>query len=411
MTVTKKKATPTPTPQASSMGTTTEEDVSAADKATGDGVPTGTTTGTKVGLTGVPVGTPIYTGEQQFVSARGPVGKTKPVYDRVTQYKSGDGMIIFNKMDDTTKAQYLNILRNIPGVYNKGEALTEDQIRALEVPGGGISVRPEDVKALEKVMFYADTIGVDYKQAAAILTENPDIAAITFGVEKAKAPKLISETSLIAEISDKFQNTFDVPVNKDIAKKYAQEVQATQRKNKTLSAQERENILLKYLENAADELAKLSGQGMDYQPRGVLGDYIQELRKEYYENGLPMDENKIYKMAVGALRNPQELQNKKQIVRQRAELIWSPLKEYIARGESVRDILSPYMKLKADIFQKDSRDINTSDMYDVLEGDKLKDINKYKSELYKSTEYKKTKAYEEQSISDTQALLRYLRID
>jgi hypothetical protein len=216
---------------------------------------------------------------------------------------------------------------------------------------------------------------------------------------------------LVAEIRDKFQNTFDVPVSKKIAQKYAAEVQAAERQKKSLSAQERENILFKYLENASDELSKLSGQGVEYQPRGVLGEYVTQLRQEYFDNGLPVDENRIYKMAVNSLRDPQELQNNRQKIRQRAELVFPPLKEYIARGESVRDVLSPYMRLTANILEKNETDINPSDMYDVMEGEKLKNINDYKMSLYQSPEYKKTQGYFQRELTDTRGLLSYLGID
>jgi hypothetical protein len=68
------------------------------------------------------------------------------------------------------------------------------------------------------------------------------------------------------------------------------------------------------------------------------------------------------------------------------------------------------MRLKSTIWEKNDTDINPSDMYDVMEGDKLRNINDYKMSLYKSPEYKKTQGYQEKTIGDVQGLLSYLRI-
>lgn len=385
-------------------GKTTSEDVSAADRAAANAVPKGTKGGTKVGVTGLPVGTPINVGQREIRDEGRYRGTTSATAK--TQYAVGDGMTKLLAMDNPQRVQLLSILSQIPGLYPKGRAYTAKQLQSVAA-GGLVAVREEDAEALEKVMQFADTVGITYDVAAQRLFNQPNIAASFYGYEPPKGPKLIPEKSLVAEISDKFQNTFDVNVPQDVAKKYAAEVRAAQAKGEGLSAQEREDILLKYLEREAGNLVKQEG----FEPRGVLGTYITQLRQEYYENGLPMDENRIYKMAVRSLRDPQELESNKQRVRQRAELVFPPLKEYIARGESVRDVLSPYMRLKATIFEMNDADINPSDMYDVMDGDKLKNINDYKMSLYQSPEYTKTQGYKQRVVSDTRGLLDYLGID
>lgn len=411
--------TPRPTPSPTRApsrpgGTTPSQDVSDADKAAAAGIPEGTTTSSPRGLTGVPIGTeivvgrePVYTGEGRL---RGP-SQGRPVIAK-TQYASGRGMSELIQMPNQQRINLLAKLAQIPGVYPKNQAPTEQMLINM-AETGEIGIRDVDAKALENVMRYADTVGVSYDQAVNRFYSAPQLAAEFFGTTKAtKGPKVTNIAALEAEINDKFQNTFDVPASNNISKKYAAEVQAAERKaGGAISAQQREDILFKYMENASRELAKLSKQGADYQPRGVLGEYITELRQEYYDNGLPMDEDKIYRLAVKSLRDPQELINSKQRIRQNAELVFPPLREYIARGESVRDVLSPYMRLKANIFEKNEADINPSDMYDVMEGDKLKNINDYKMSLYRSPEYKKTQGYFQRQISDTRGLLQYLGIE
>lgn len=385
-------------------GKTTSQDVSAADRAAANAVPKGTKTGAKVGVTGLPVGTPINVGQREVRDEGRYRGTTSATAK--TQYAVGDGMSTLLGMDNPQRVQLLSVLSQIPGLYPKGRAYTAEQLQSVAA-GEFVAIREEDADALEKVMQFADTVGVTYDVAAQRLFNQPNIAASFYGYTPPKGPKLLPEKSLIAEISDKFQNTFDANVPKDVAKKYAAEVRSAQAKGGGLSAQEREDILLKYLEREAGNLSKQEG----FQPRGVLGEYIQQLRQEYYENGLPMDENRIYKMAVKSLRDPQELQNNKQKIQQRAELVFPPLREYLARGESVRDVLSPYMRIKASIFEMNDTDINPSDMYDVMDGDKLKNINDYKKSLYQSPEYKKTQGYKQRVVSDTRGLLDYLGID
>ncbi len=221
------------------------------------------------------------------------------------------------------------IQSQIPGVYPKGAAYSKKELQAIAATQY-IPIRDVDAKALENVMRYADTLGLTFEDAVDRLSAQPALAVSFFNVKAPKGKAVTSTESLIAEINDKFQNTLDVNVPGDIAKKYASEIQASQRADRPLSAQERENILLKYLENAADDLAKQAGDA-EFQPRGVLGEYITDLRREYFENGLPIDENRIYRMAVKSLRDPQELESNKQRIRQRAELVFPPLKEYIEK--------------------------------------------------------------------------------
>jgi len=408
---TKKKKTETVNNPGGRGGYTTSQDVSEADKKTGETAPKGGSG--KRGLTGVPVGTPVFVG-QEGPSATSPevVGGEAAGPGAVTgytKYAPGDGIKYLGQMDNNQRSRYLALLSQIPGVYPKGAAYSKKELQAIAATQY-IPIRDVDAKALENVMRYADTLGLTFEDAVDRLSAQPALAVSFFNVKAPKGKAVTSTESLIAEINDKFQNTLDVNVPGDIAKKYASEIQASQRADRPLSAQERENILLKYLENAADDLAKQAGDA-EFQPRGVLGEYITDLRREYFENGLPIDENRIYRMAVKSLRDPQELDNNKQRIRQRAELVFPPLKEYIARGESVRDVLSPYMKLKANIFEMNDADIKPSDMYDVMEGDKLKNINDYKMSLYRSPEYKKTNAYFERQLSDTRGLLNYLGIE
>lgn len=411
MSETKKKKTETVNNPGGRGGYTTSQDVSDADKNTGETVPKNGSG--KRGLTGVPVGTPVFVGQEgpSTTSPEVVAGEASGpgVVTETTKYALGDGMKYLGQMDNNQRSRYLALLSQIPGVYPKGAAYSKKELQAIAATQY-IPIRDVDAKALENVMRYADTLGLTFEDAVDRLSAQPALAVSFFNVKAPKGKAVTSTESLIAEINDKFQNTLDVNVPGDIAKKYASEIQASQRADRPLSAQERENILLKYLENAADDLAKQAGDA-EFQPRGVLGEYITDLRREYFENGLPIDENRIYRMAVKSLRDPQELDNNKQRIRQRAELVFPPLKEYIARGESVRDVLSPYMKLKANIFEMNDADIKPSDMYDVMEGDKLKNINDYKMSLYRSPEYKKTNAYFERQLSDTRGLLNYLGIE
>ena len=411
MSETKKKKTETVNNPGNRGGYTTSQDVSEADKKTGETAPKGGSG--KRGLTGVPVGTPVFVGQEgpSTTSPEVVAGEASGpgVVTETTKYALGDGMKYLGQMDNNQRSRYLALLSQIPGVYPKGAAYSKKELQAIAATQY-IPIRDVDAKALENVMRYADTLGLTFEDAVDRLSAQPALAVSFFNVKAPKGKAVTSTESLIAEINDKFQNTLDVNVPGDIAKKYASEIQASQRADRPLSAQERENILLKYLENAADDLAKQAGDA-EFQPRGVLGEYITDLRREYFENGLPIDENRIYRMAVKSLRDPQELDNNKQRIRQRAELVFPPLKEYIARGESVRDVLSPYMKLKANIFEMNDADIKPSDMYDVMEGDKLKNINDYKMSLYRSPEYKKTNAYFERQLSDTRGLLNYLGIE
>ena len=88
-------------------GSTTEQDVSAADKAAAETIPEGTTTGGggKMGVTGVPKGTNVYVGEQERYESGGRVVR-EPVY-RQTQYAVGDGMSSLLNLDNPGRVALL----------------------------------------------------------------------------------------------------------------------------------------------------------------------------------------------------------------------------------------------------------------------------------------------------------------
>lgn len=376
-------------------------------QAAASGVPAGTTTGTKDTLLGLPKGTQIN------------VGSGWPGIPYAPDYKGsvfspasateGDAEKIFATKTPAERAALLVRLGQVPGLYAAGKAQTLASVTAM---GNQVVWRPEDTAALKKILPFQDQLG-DPNIDATIdkFVKNPSFATTVFGGGTA-AKAVTPLAQLEAEMNAKFMDLFESPADKAAVKAYAKEVNRLESSAGGISAQQKEDIFLKYTQKKANDLYNLSQTGMapGVAEKGALGTYVRNIRGAYADNGLPINEKDVYTQAVNALRSKEAYNNIINGIQQHAATIMPAFKDLIAQGKTAKEVLTPYINLRAQILEIPADQIKVADMYDVASGEKPVSIQDYKNKLYASDAFRKTNTFKERSLGDAKALLRAFNI-
>lgn len=325
-------------------------------------------------------------------------------------YEKGAGALKFAGLDINERATLLLRLGQIPGLYSTGKEPTPDSI-AKQIKFGAIVPREEDMVALEKVAVIADYSGDTLDNTVVRLFTNKGFSEQFFG--KATGTKTVTPlAALQSELDNKFLDLFESKPDSALTKAYAKEVNALEATKAGITAQQKEDILLKYVQKKANDLYNLGQTGMvpGATDKGALGRYVRSIRASYEDNGIPINEKQIYAKAVEALRSQDAYKNILDGTMMQAATILPAFKSYFEQGKTAREVLSPWINLRSQILEIPEDQIKIQDMYAVGSDDKPISINEYKKMLYASEEFKKTSAYKSRSVNDLQALLRAFNI-
>lgn len=403
-------ATPTPNPSSAPKAGSASADaanVSPGVQAAGNSVPIGTT-GTKAGLDGRPIGSPIYVGQTpgQYVGSTlaAPVVITKQ-----TQYTDISAMNAFAGLSNQDKANLLAKLAQIPGIYKDG---TQPTIQSLIAMGNAISPRKVDIDALTKIMRYSDTVGEDYQLSVDKFYTNKTLAASYFSVSGKSGPAVTPSAALVSELNTQFMDIFNAGADKKIAAAYAKEVQQLEAKqNGSISAQQREDIRLKYIQNAAATRYKTAMSTPDTKDdallqEGALGMVVNQIRSAYTNNGIPTNDAEIYKKAIQGVRSEQALANILNITKQQAKALYPGFRDLIEDGAEVSDLVAPYASVYSQIYGKPTSQLKPADFYEVAAGDRALSPAEYKKILYAKPEFKDTETYKNTKQGALTAIVR-----
>ena len=403
-------ASPAPSPKPSgNLGPSAEAEKAAAGAPQGDA-------GVKapIGLTGVPKGTKIVIGQEPKLGPKGrPTGRTKPSYG-VTQYVPGDGARIFGTLNNDEKVKLLAKLAQIPGLYSRNKAPSQDYLLRLVSAGGNIAVREEDMDALENVMRYADTTGDSYGAAVDKLVTNPAVAQGFFDLAGTKtgAARKISLTpadALVVELQQSLLDYLDVKASKSEAESYAKKINDLEKKRGgALTQLERQQLLLDEVQNKAKEVFK---DGIDeadslLMRKGALGGTYNALQQEYRDYGIPIDDKSLYKLAINSIRSKQALENNLSKIRLQAEVAMPALKEYIKQGLSPKEALGTYLAAYSKFTGIPQNQVDLTKLAPVYSGDKVMPFNEWEKYLYTLPEAKNSPVVREQQLSDARTLIR-----
>lgn len=362
--------------------------------------------GTKVGLDGRPIGSPIVVGtETAYVGS----DLTSRVITKKTQYTSTSAMDTFAGLSNKQKAELLSKLAQIPGIYNDGAQPTPDLILGM---GNAIVPRKEDIDALTKVMTYADKVGEDYETSVNKFYVDKSLAASFFSVSGAKTVAVTPTAALVSELNTQFMDIFNAGADKKIAESYAKEVQALEKAQKgAISAQQREDIRLKYIQNTAAARFKTVTATPDTKDdallqEGALGMVVGKIRSAYVNNGIPVNDSEVYKKAIQGVRSEQALANIINITKQQAKALYPGFKDLIDQGAEVADLVAPYASVYSQIYGKPTSQLKPSDFYDVAAGTQPISPAEYKKMLYAKPEFKDTETYKNTKQNALTAIVR-----
>jgi len=365
------------------------------------------TSGTKAGLDGRPLGSPIYVGQTpgRYVGGQleAPVAITKQ-----TQYTDTSAIEAFSGLSNKDKANLLAKLAQIPGIYKPG---TEPTAQSLIAMGNTIAPRKADIDALTKVMTYSDKVGEDYQLSVDKFYVNKNLAASFFSTPS-KGPSVTPSAALISELNTQFMDVFNAGVDNKIASSYAKEVQKLEAKQGgSISPQQREDIRLKYIQDAAATRYKTAMSTPDTKDdallqEGALGMVVNKIRNAYVNSGIPVNDSEVYKKAIQGVRSEQALANVINVTKQQAKALYPGFRDLIDQGAEVSDLVAPYASVYSQIYGKPTSQLKPADFYEVAAGDKPLSPTEYKKILYAKPEFKDTETYKNTKQSALTAIVR-----
>jgi len=327
------------------------------------------------------------------------------------QFEKGAGATVLANLGLKERAALLANMGRIPGLYSPGTAPSPDFINKMLMENTVIP-RDADLKALDKIAAIADWSADTISNTVIKFANNPALSQQFFGKISATPKAVTSPAALEAELNNKFLDLFESQADPALAKAYVKEINALESKSKSVSAQQKEDILLKYVQKKANELYNLGQTGMvpGATDKGALGRVVRSIRTAYEDNGIPTNEKDIYNKAVQSLRSADAYKNVIDGVTMQASTIMPAFKDLFSQGKNAREILSPWINTRAQVLGIPADQIKVSDMYDIGSGATPISIQDYKKQLYKSPEFKKTNAYKERSLGDMQTLLKAFNI-
>jgi hypothetical protein len=319
------------------------------------------------------------------------------------ELQKGAGANAFAVLEPTDRAALLLNLGRIPNLYSPGTAPTPDFVSKM-LKDGYVVPRMEDFAAYEKIIAHAEWAGDTPDNSIIKFANNPRLAEQFFGKVSSVPRAVTSPAALQAELNSKFLDIFETKADSKLAKEYAREINNLESTKAGAGTQQKEDILLKYIQKKANELGALPGTA----DKGSLGRVVRTIRNAYDDNGIPTNEKDIYSKAIQSLRSKEAAQNIIDGIMMQASTVMPAFKEGYTRGESARQQLSPWINTRAQILGISPDQIKTSDMYEVGSGPVAIPIPEYKKLVYKSEEYRKSDSFKTRSLNDKQALINEL---
>ena len=234
-------------------------------------------------------------------------------------------------------------------------------------------------------------------------------------------PKTVisSKGEITAEINEAFGTMFGAAVPKEINTAFFNELRALQMSRSTkplpktlpkpplkpndvdvviegVSAQERKDILNRYLKQYANEqlaaVALGDPKAIANINRGSFGLTYTTLKNAYANNGIPMNINELGKLSVESSLNPKVLQSNINLINLQAKTYYPALADKIDKGFTVKQLLSPYLQTRANILEEDADSIDLKELQDVAKDPKgLIGLYDYEISLRKSPKWRFTK--------------------
>lgn len=340
------------------------------------------------------------------VDAQGnPIRSSEPLYQQGQQYT------YLTSLPQNARADIQRKMYSL-GVYGKNFVPTYGFIS----PGG------EDAAAIAKLMFAGEQLGLaDINDVIKRAQKDSKVRTlITTGGTVSQGTKLnlTDAATAGATLTKYYLDTFNEKPTKSEITDYTNKLNSAEKAAKgSIGSDQQDSILMGIVAAKANTLitsAKAGNVGAQNKlDAGQLGKTIRAIRSAYEDNGLPQpsDPTVVYKKAVEALRDQSAYDNVMEGIKVSAKNVWTPFAADIANGHTVKDLIGSHLSLKSNILGKPSSDIKISDMTDAIDANgKLKTLDAYKQELYKSKEYLASNNYKQQLYDDYSAIMKNFQI-
>lgn len=237
-----------------------------------------------------------------------------------------------------------------------------------------------------------------------------DTTPLTFSPDSEPYASVSSPAETKADFTSSFTVLFGANPPKELIAAYTTELRSLQAsrtnarvKGKSgdivvqgVSAQERQDILNKYLKAHADTLSNLAKQGdakaADALRKGSFGVTLTKLRNAYADNGLPMNDKSLFAMATESSLDTKKFESNINLVNLQAKTYFPSLADKIDSGYTVKQLLSPYLQTRANILEEDADGIDLKELQSVAKDPKgLMNLYDYEVSLRNNPKWRFTK--------------------
>lgn len=259
-----------------------------------------------------------------------------------------------------------------------------------------ITVRDQDDNNPNVGAATGTTLGADY--AGQFSTSEPYASVSSIG-----------ETT--AEFTKAFEAAFGASAPKKLMAQFSAELRSLQAGRTTartktkggtdivtqgVSAQERENILNKYLNSYAMNLTDAAQNGdakaAAALQKGNFGVTLTTLKKAYAENGIPFNQKALMTTAIDSTLKPEKLNANLNLVNLQAKTYFPALADKIDKGYTVKQLLSPYIQTRANVLEEDPEMVDIKSLQGIAKDPKnLMNLYDYEVSLRQDPKWRFTK--------------------
>lgn len=315
------------------------------------------------------------------------------------QWKPEDVYTVWNKASTAERAQILAAMSGIPGLYRSEDLPPQGNIQA------GI-FRDQDFSNMSKVLSYSNVTGLTaenandaFRLSLGYLYSNKQAAIDYFGAPKAKVISTTGYAEAAAGLNDNFISIFDSKPTEKETKDYLKRLNSAEIKAKgPISAAEKEDILLSTIEQRATGRTKRALAGKETKPgiveTGAFGRLVRDIRSAYADNGLMVDNSKVYKNAIKGLQGQEAVANIKDNIAMSAKIQYPAFASYIDQGKTVAEMLDPYADIYSQTYGVPRNQVQLSNLKFVAK-DATKALSTEETQTYllKQPEYLTTEKY------------------
>ena len=321
-------------------------------------------------------------------------------------YKPVKGVVYneayINNMSPEEREAFQQKLLDI-GAYPKGYVPVKGLVSQQDYDATAKLVNIGEQKGIGNINAVIDTVKKDKELQAYLKT----------GGFTTTGTKVITDTTEAkSNLNSFFLDMFNDKPSKAEVNAYQNALNARERTAKGgMSAQERNDIILSIANKRLSSLTSgaLTGDmtAAEKLDEGQLGKRVREIRAQYEENGIPVSDRTVYKLAGKSFRSETAWDTVQEDIVRSASLQWGKAAEGLKPGQTVRSRLQPYITLRSQIRNVPEDQIKTQDVVDALNADgTLKNVADYKAAQYKSDDYLNGDEYKSVVLNDTKTVLR-----